>query len=481
MAKASLKEYKSKRNFEATPEPQGTKKSSSEPIFVVHEHHARRLHYDVRLEHKGVLKSWAVPKGPPLDRKTKHLAVQTEDHPLDYASFHGTIPKGNYGAGQVSIWDSGTYENIGKKDGKPITLDQAFEKGHLKILFHGKKLKEVYSLIKTGRERQWLMIQTPEEPASSQPLEPEKISTDEGVGEIWRLRKPKKDSQTLSLTNPQKIIFPQSNITKADLVDYYEKVAFYILPHLQDRPLVMERFPDGINGERFFQKDIPSYFPDWIQRHPIKHDKGTTTYVVCNSKEVLSYVANQVIIPHTWLSTIHALEYPNKLIFDLDPQGDHIQQACQGAEMLKELFDEINLNSFVMSTGSRGLHVIIPLDAKLHFEKVSSFARLIAKNLQRQDPKTFTAEQRKDKRRGKVFVDTYRNAFSQTAVCPYAVRAIEHAPIATPLEWKELSKNFNPQQYTISNIFERLERKGDVWQAMSEPQSLKEALKSIEA
>lgn len=172
----SLKEYKDKRDFRKTPEPKGKKKSSGEDVFVVQKHDASHLHYDLRLEVGGVLKSWAVPKGPSLNPKTKRLAVMTEDHPVDYADFEGVIPEG-YGAGTVMVWDEGTYENLSERDGEGISMAEGLEKGHVKFELKGKKLKGAWDLIKTGMggsEKNWLLIKEKDEHASEKDILEEK-------------------------------------------------------------------------------------------------------------------------------------------------------------------------------------------------------------------------------------------------------------------------------------------------------------------
>lgn len=482
---AKLEEYKRKRDFSSTSEPKARISKSEKPIFVVQRHHATRLHYDFRLEHNGALKSWAVPKGPSMNPDDKRLAVETEDHPIEYAGFEGTIPEGNYGAGSVLIWDKGIYENISGKDER-ISIEKAYDKGHIKFMLHGKRLRGAFSLIRIRNDkRQWLLIKQNDEYASDrnilEPVEEPK------TGKVWQPnRKPKmkkgfeflqelvgsKNIVTVAkkgkkhgdgISNPEKVLFPDSGYTKKDLVEYYEKIAEFMLPHVEERPISMRRFPDGIKGEIFFQKDAPDYFPEWIKKARIKKSDGFTSYAVCNDKKTLAYLANQAVEPHIWLSRIDNLENPDKMIFDLDPQNTHLEDVCGGANLLKEILEGVGLQSFVMSTGSRGLHVVVPLDRKLDFKKVSSFARVIARHLEDYDPSRFTAEQRKGKRKGNVFVDTYRNASTQTSVAPYSARAIEGAPVAVPLEWSEIRRGFNPQKYNIKNVFSRLDKKGEIW------------------
>ncbi len=474
-----LEAYKKKRDFKGTPEPKAKVEHSEEPIFVVQKHAARRLHYDFRLEYKGVLKSWAVPKGPVMEPGEKRLAVETEDHPLKYAKFSGNIPKGHYGAGTVEIWDHGTFENVSEKDGKRIDLGAALEKGHVKVALHGKKLTTVFSLVRM-REKQWLLLRERENAGKNEKLRAQKITINEKTpGQIWKIgSKKEKNEEGVVISNPEKVLFPKSKITKKEFVEYYQFIAKFMLPHMQDRPVSMYRFPDGVGGEVFFQKEVSGYSPEWIKTVKVEHHTKATKYVVCNDARTLVYLANQVIVPHLWLSRMQKLQYPDKMIFDLDPQEESVfADVALGARTLKDFFDDLNLKSFVMSTGGRGLHVALPLDGKLDFQKVGAFARVIANRLEAFDPKRFTAEQRKEKRKGKVFIDTYRNTFAQTAVAPYAVRALENAPVAAPLEWKEVHAKLDPQKVTIRNIKERMDAKGELWDTFFDtPQSLKKAL-----
>ncbi|MBI2546070.1 ATP-dependent DNA ligase [Candidatus Woesearchaeota archaeon] len=281
----------------------------------------------------------------------------------------------------------------------------------------------------------------------------------------------------IEISNPRKILFPISRITKQEFVEYHQKIAEYMLPHLKDRPISMYRFPDGIGKKIFFQKNAPAYFPKWIKTKKIAHEKASTNYVICNDAETLLYLANQVITPHVWLSRIDKLEYPDRIIFDLDPQeGTGFADICKAARLLRKALDEINLLSFPMSTGSRGLHVVVPITREFTFKKASAFARVLASHVVDADPDKFTAEQRIAKRGSKVFIDTYRIGFAQTAVALYAVRDREGAPVAAPLAWNEVKPGFDPQQFTIRNIFARLKKKGDVWKGLFK---IKQSLKDI--
>jgi len=273
-------------------------------------------------------------------------------------------------------------------------------------------------------------------------------------------------SVTVELSHTNKLFFPEAGLTKGDLIDYYHRIAETMLPHLLQRPLTMHRFPDGLTGEGFFQQNAPAYFPEWIERVTVKKQGGRVTHPICDREATLVYLANQACItPHIWLSRVDQLNYPDRLIFDLDPPNDDFEPVRAAAWSLRQLLAEVGLVPFVMTTGSRGLHVVVPLDARSAFDAVRSFAQDLAEFLARRQPERLTTEQYKDKRQGRLFLDTKRNAYAQTAVAPYAVRMKPSAPIATPLDWEELGDHrLHSQSYTISNIFRRLGQKADPWQ-----------------
>lgn len=291
-------------------------------------------------------------------------------------------------------------------------------------------------------------------------------------------------SHDIEISNLDKVFFPEESITKGDLIDYYRRIAPVMLPHLEERALMMHRYPDGISQQGFYQKEISDYFPDWVERTAVERKErgGSQTLVVCNNAATLVYLANQACItPHVWLSRRDKPEYPDKLIFDLDPPSVDFEPVWRGARFLKQILEEIGLTSFVMTTGSKGLHVMVPLDRKGHFDDVRTFASELADYLTRKEPELFTTEPRKDKRRDRLFLDYLRNAYAQTAVPPYAVRAKPGAPVAAPLDWHELeSRAIHSSTYNIKNIFRRLGQKDDPWKmAMRKPESLDEPRKRL--
>ena len=275
--------------------------------------------------------------------------------------------------------------------------------------------------------------------------------------------------RSIDLTHPDKVYFPgRPAITKRELVAYYVAVAPTMVPYSRGRPLTLQRFPDGIGGEGFFQKEISDWFPEWVPRATVKKEGGTTTYVVADDAATLAYLASQgSITPHIWLSRIDKPHHPDRLIFDLDPPTD-FEQARTGARLLHDLLAQLGLTSFAMTTGSRGLHVLVPLDRSADFDAVRAFARAAATLLAARYSDTLTVETRIAKRAKRLFLDTTRNAYAQTGVAPYGVRARPGAPVATPLRWEELNDPaLGSQRYNLRNVLARLEREGDAWRGMA--------------
>ncbi|HKB85381.1 MAG TPA: non-homologous end-joining DNA ligase [Ignavibacteriaceae bacterium] len=271
---------------------------------------------------------------------------------------------------------------------------------------------------------------------------------------------------TVELSHTDKIFFPDEKYTKGDLINYFKDIANIMVPYLEDRPLVMLRYPDGIKGQSFFHKDAPDYFPDWIKTKPIKKEGGgTVNHIICNSTATLVYIANQgCITPHIWLSKTDKLDYPDTLIFDLDPPGDEFSEVIFAAKKLRDILTgDLGITTFIKTTGSKGVHVEIPLQRKENFDEVREFGRKVSKILSNRYPDRLTTEVRKNKRKGRVFLDAARNGYAQTAVAPYAVRAKPGAPVAVPIEWDELNSSMSPQKYNIKNIFRRLSQKKDPW------------------
>jgi bifunctional non-homologous end joining protein LigD len=265
-----------------------------------------------------------------------------------------------------------------------------------------------------------------------------------------------------------KVLFPSAGVTKGDLIEHYRAVSDRILRHLHDRPLSMQRFPDGIDTDGFYQKEAPDYFPDWIERVTVKKEGGTVEHVVCQNEATLAYLANQACItPHVWLSRIDALARPDRMIFDLDPPDGGFDLARFAAGRVREVLRDLGLACFLMATGGKGLHVVVPLDRSADFDAVRGFARDVADLLASRHEDRLTTEPRKNKRRGRLFLDYLRNAWAQTGVPPYAVRPRAGAPVAVPLDWDELpERDLRSDRWNTRNVRERLRRREDPWEGL---------------
>ncbi|MBX4210889.1 DNA ligase D [Candidatus Parcubacteria bacterium] len=836
----ALSEYKRKREFEKTPEPsdkdrQKKEKGSKNPIFVIQKHNARRLHYDFRLEAGGVLKSWAVPKGPSLDPRDKRLAMMVEDHPLSYANFEGVIPAGNYGAGEVIVWDNGTFRAIGvpEEETEKAVLEGT-EKGKLSVVLHGKKLKGEFHLtkIKSNRDdkdNSWLLIKKNDEYADTEksilddeesvqtsrtihdleqkekniPREPMphqikpmlatlttkpfdregwifevkwdgyraiaevqngnvdlhsrnfisfkevfspvvralkktthqvvldgeivaldekgkskfqllqnykktregnlvyyvfdilyldghnlmnlhtidrkellkkfldneqfsnirfsahvekegeaffneikkqglegivaknarsiyrpgkrtedwlKIKTemrqeaviagfteprggrqkfgalvlgvydekkdliyightgggfnDESLADVFEKLKPLEQKKSpftavpktnapvhwvkpilvaevkfnewtgdghmrmpiflglredkdphkirkeepietkpplellnskkmnekkitvegkeLTVSNVKKLYWPDDGYTKGDLIDYYKKIAPILVPYLKDRPESLHRFPNGIDYEGFYQKDVErKNLPDWIETciiHSESNDKDVD-YLLCQNQSTLVYMANLGCIEiNPWNSRVKHLDNPDYIIVDLDPLNIGFEEVIQVAQTVKEVLDDLKIEGYPKTSGATGIHIYIPLGSRYHYDEARAFAEIIANLTHERLPKITSIERSPSKRNKKVYVDYLQNirgqtlaaAYSlrprpkapvstpliwrgQTLAAAYSLRPRPKAPVSTPLIWNEVKSGLYPEQFTIKNIFKRIEKIGDIW------------------
>jgi bifunctional non-homologous end joining protein LigD len=271
----------------------------------------------------------------------------------------------------------------------------------------------------------------------------------------------------VQISNPDKVLFPDDGITKTDLADYYRRMADAMLPWLRDRPAAMIRYPDGLRGEGIMQKNVPRYFPDWIRTAEVPKQGGTVRQLVCDRPDTLVYLAGQACIEvHGFLSRVGRLQQPDQLIFDLDPPEDvPFGHVVTVATQLRSLLEgELGLATFVKTTGGRGLHVHVPLNAADDFDEARDFAQQVARTLAGRHPELATTEQRKASRGSRVYLDVMRNAYAQLAVAPYSVRARPGAPVATPLSWPELDdRALRPGQFTVVTV---PGRGGDPWAPM---------------
>jgi bifunctional non-homologous end joining protein LigD len=265
----------------------------------------------------------------------------------------------------------------------------------------------------------------------------------------------------VELSNTSKIFFPGDEITKGDLIGYYHDVAGRMLPYLRGRPVAMARYPDGIAGQRIFQKNVPDYFPGWVSRAQVRKQDGSLHHVICDKPATLVYLANQACIElHVFLSRVGRLGHPDQLVFDLDPPDEsHFDDARRAALQLRELLeDELGMTVFVKTTGGKGLHVHVPLNGREDFDAVRGFARETGALLTARYPDLVTLQQRKGQRDGRVYLDIMRNAYAQTVVAPYSVRARPGAPVAVPLHWDEVTDNgLAPGQFTLRTARRRID------------------------
>jgi bifunctional non-homologous end joining protein LigD len=770
---ARLREYERKRDRKKTPEPfGGGARRDKRPIFVVQRHDARRLHYDFRLEREGALASWAVPKGIPLEPGQRNLAVHVEDHPLDYAGFEGEIPQGQYGAGQVEIWDKGTYELVeekkdggltvrlegerlqgtwtlvpaklsgdpknwllikkrddqvaerprghyapmlatlakelpngpgwlfeGKWDGyrtiayfrggdpnlrtrrdqdyterfaavaralpralrtsdcvldgeicaideqgrtsfsamqkggyplvyyvfdllelegaplidlpfverrerlngildrrnQTVQLSETFEDGHaleqaaLQQGLEGVMAKRAQSRYEPGRRsREWLkvkpgkqrqefviagytkgqgrragqlgalilsvnrggelhyvgncgtgfteteidkllkLLKPLERPTSPFPAVPKMPRIRKGdvvwvepklVCEVefveWthdgHLRAPsyqglradkspdevrpelpleseiRRGKRVLRLSNLDKVFWPEEGITKGDLLAYYRDVAGVLVPHLENRPFTMKRYPDGAFGKFFFQKDAPKHMPEWIARKAFRatsresRQKRMISYPLVNDELALLWMVNMGCIDmNVWYSRVNKPERPDFVLFDLDPSPDvGFKETVEVALLVKEVLDALELEGFPKTSGSDGIHVLVPIARRYTYADTREFAEIVARTLASTHRGLVTTEWSKQKRRG-VLIDSNQNGEGKTIASVYSVRPREGAPVSTPLRWEEVTEELDPRRFTMEVVLGRIERDGDLYEpVLTRRQSIGAALRKL--
>jgi bifunctional non-homologous end joining protein LigD len=501
----SLDLYRKKRDFRITPEPRGQRARQTGHRYVIQKHAARRLHYDLRLELDGVMKSWAVTRGPSLDPSEKRLAIQVEDHPIDYNKFEGTIPEG-YGAGTVMIWDRGRWH----PEGDP---HRGLKEGRLTFTLDGEKLKGRWHLVRIragAKERQepWLLIKANDEAArrdgAHDVLEEEPLSVASGrtLEEIAggaRVRRARRaatrthgsrasgpakgrgkaaphkaralrqgaaamaGASEVVLTHPERVYWPDVGVTKADLADYYRKVWPHMAPHMAGRALALVRCPDGTAGECFFQKHVSAGLSAKNLRIVIDRNKRQVV-AVDDLQGVLSLVQAGVLEIHVRGAMLDRLDVCDRIVFDLDPgEGVAWRQIVAAAREVRDRLEALRLASFVKLTGGKGLHVVVPI-AGADWDSAKAFAGSIAQSMAADAPGLYVAKITKSLREGKILVDYFRNSLEQTSVAAYSTRARAGAPVSVPLGWQELGRTKSGAQYTVLNQMKRLaRRRADPW------------------
>ena len=511
-----LETYQKMRDFRRTPEPRGKVSKANRRRFVVQEHHASKLHFDFRLEMGGVLKSWSVPRGPSLDPAEKRLAVETEDHPVEYLKFEGHIPEGEYGAGEHMRWDAGTYEPLG---GEPA-LEQ-LEAGRLDFVLKGERLRGAFTLVRMkGREGQWLLLKRTDEFAErgwtlrlrapsdgKETIEGKSKKAkakveDEGgavgnrvagvkkfdagkaakgarvvaVGRALKSKKLEGDLRVrvagavVPLTHLDRVYWPDEGYTKGDLVKYYHEVARHILPYLEGRPLIMKRYPSGIKGQSFHQHDVHQEVPDFMRTAALEVEDGgghTVDYIVGGGEATLLYMANLGAIErHPWHSRVEDLGHPAWFVFDVDPsEGVEFETICDVALTTREVLARVGLDSYAKTSGSRGIHVYVPVKPEYTYEQIAELAEQVATVVAREQSEVATVERSKRKRGARmIYVDHMQNARGKSVVAPYSVRPKPGATVSAPLEWREVERRkIKTEDFHIGNMPRRVESKGELF------------------
>jgi bifunctional non-homologous end joining protein LigD len=518
-AQERLKTYRAKRDFSITAEPAGTTAAtvapSGENRFVVQRHRARRLHYDLRLEMAGVLASWAVPKGPSLDPKAKQLAVHVEDHPVEYFDFEGVIPKGEYGGGDVIVWDWGTWQPVKTDD--PV---RAIEGGELHFDLQGEKLVGRFVMIRRDRDgsgkEQWLLFHKNDEYAepgwdpedhprsvksgrtndevaaapqalwrSDLPASEASIPLGQAAQQAWEAPTPDElaaldaleaggrwtiQGRELKLTNLDKVLFParagEAPVTKRHLVRYYAQVAPSMLPYLADRPVNLHRYPDGVDRPGFWHKEVPNHAPEWLRRwRNVEADEGETEcYAVVDSVPGLVWMANFGAVElHGWTSRLPDVHTPTWAFIDIDPgPASTFDDVLLLARLYRTALDHLGVAGMPKVTGQRGVQIWVPVAPRYSFAQTRTWVEKVSRAVGHTVPEMISWEWQKERREGLARLDYTQNAINKTLVTPFSPRPAPGAPVSVPIRWEELDDpDLRPDRWTIRTVLGRIEQAGD--------------------
>ncbi len=501
-----LATYRGKRDFARTPEPSGSPAPLPEPggpaRFVVQRHRARRLHYDFRLEIDGVLVSWAVPKGPTLDPAVRRAAFKVEDHPLEYFDFEGIIPAGEYGGGDVIVWDAGTWAP--HEAGDPPDPAAALDAGELHVDLYGQKLRGRFVFVRTrgGRyggsgggqgKEEWLLLHKHDDdavdgwdaedhprsvlsgrtndevqadpdrmwrsdlpaalaavllkPASeaiaSEAVDPESLQELDGLGNqgMWHVF-----GRDMRVTNLHKVLFParpgEEPVTKRDLLRYAAQIAPTAVPYLTNRALNMHRYPNGAQAKGFWHKELPVHGPQWLPRwtNPEADQGETQTYLVVDEPAALVWAANFGALEwHAWTSQIDEPHLPSYALVDLDPGGTTSwQDLLVLARLHRTAFEHLGVHAFPKVTGRRGIQIWIPIVRGPSFDETRAWVERLSKTVGRVVPDLVSWKWQVDERGGLARLDYTQNAINKTLVAPYSPRPAPGAPVSAPITWDEL-------------------------------------------
>jgi bifunctional non-homologous end joining protein LigD len=530
---AKLTAYQRKRDFARTPEPSGAPPGAEDhgaARFVVQLHRARRLHYDLRFEIGGVLVSWAVPRGPTLDPDVRRTAVHVEDHPIEYLDFEGVIPSGEYGGGDVIVWDNGTWEPHATDD--PAAAVAA---GDFHADMHGHKLRGRLILVRRDSDRsgqdQWLLLHKHDEYAVSgwDPGDyPRSVlsgrTNDEVKADpqrVWRSDLPPAQASVatggpaetaelvaagpsadelaalddlgpagswdvfgrrLRLTNLDKVLFPpagdQPPVTKREFIRYSAQVAPVVVPYLAGRALNMHRFPGGAGSRGFWQKELPGRAPDWISRwdNPAADAGETSTYLVVDEPAALVWTANLGALEwHAWTSKTDLPQLPTYALVDIDPgPATSWEDVLALARLHRVALQHLDVTGQPKVTGQRGIQIWIPIAPGPSFDETRSWTEDLSRAIGAALPDLVSWKWNVRERGGLARLDYTQNAVNKTLVAPYSPRAAAGAPVSTPIDWDELDDpSLQPDGFTIRDIPARLAQRGDPFRTvLTTPQTL---------
>jgi len=515
----ALATYRAKRDFGRTPEPSGGPEPSPDGVrrFVVQRHRASRLHYDLRLEVDGVLASWAVPKGPTLDPDVRRMAVHVEDHPMAYAEFEGVIPEGEYGGGDVIVWDHGTWVPHGTDDPAAAIRD-----GSLHADLAGEKLAGRFVLVRrggpdAGGREQWLLLHKHDEHAvpgwdpeqhdrsvlsgrtndevaaapravwrSDVAPEEAEVSLDEapevpewdpptveelealdalGARGTWVLQ-----GRELALTNLDKELFPgregEAPVTKRDLVRYHARVGPHLLPYLFDRAVNLNRFPNGVTEAGFWHKEVPDHAPGWLNRWRYEEARAddTKVYFVVDEVPALAWMANYGAVElHPWTSAAAAPRRPTWALIDIDPgPATSFDDALVLARLYRAALEHLDVRGQPKVTGKRGIQIWVPVAPHLGFEQTRDWVETVSRAVGATVPELVSWRWHTSEREGLARLDYTQNAVNKTLVAPFSARPAPGAPVSVPIEWDELDDGeLRPDRWTVRTVLERLAEAGD--------------------